>query len=154
MRTVLLLLAFLLYPHNARSQESPASVWRASSELEKTFYLRGFADGAVMARTRVLQFYRDTTAHRRYFVRNRASNFPPFDSVAKAYTNDLTSLGDDRLDAVRGVMDDLYGDSANACLPFMAAVNASLQLLGGTKREDVEVYLRGVRTRLNSKCGV
>ncbi len=136
---------------SAQAPETPSHFWQSMNELEKTLYLRGVADGAVLAENSILQFYQRAESRVLWF-KEPPKGYKSFDSAAVGMVSGYTSIYG-RAEPIVAIMDKSYADPANSCLPFAAVLAAATRTLRGDHADSTEAYLRRNRSLSVRRCG-
>jgi len=137
-------------PHIANAQTepevAPSKVWIGSTQSEKILYARGFVDGATVAKERVRQLVQMGRA--RWF---KTSATADFDSSAARYLKQFITPPGADFGSIIDVMNKVYSDPANSCLPWMVVFIAATDILLG-RSAAVEEHLSRVRGTVANKC--
>lgn len=135
---------------SAQTPMTPATMWKETSSLHKTFYLRGLVDGFALGYGEVLQLYRLPEERQRFFKAPPADG-PAFDSAAKILAADWADLTGAQFDPVIAIMDELYAAPANACIPMLGVAIAAIKTLHGKPASKIEDDLLSMRSSRSAK---
>jgi hypothetical protein len=138
-------------PLRAQQQNpTPSKVWLSLSSATKVMYVRGFVDGALMARIRMMGALEDTTINKGWLKRgiNKAASDSMFSILLREYTDPPGNAYSN----VVAVMDQLYNDPANACIRFLAAYSAASRTLRGGTQSELAAFLASARAEGSHFC--
>jgi len=112
--------------------------------LAKIVYVRGFADGATLTGMRVETNFQDPRWKERWFLAKPRVALR-YDSAVMLDLKNLTDPPSAGAAAMVSVMDKLYSDPANVCVPWMVIYNAASRRLYGETSEEIDKYLSDIR---------
>ena len=142
--------AFGSHIANAQTPDmTPSEVWIGAGSTAQTAYVRGSVEGAAAAKAMVRQLVERAGADDRVFKTSDMAN--RFDSTVVLYLGPLTDPPGN-MRSIVDVINKIYSDPANSCVPWVGALNVATKILGGRSAADTENFLSKAREFGAKKC--